>query len=103
MEEPKTVLLPNFGSGNSTAAETIIYILCQEWPLSIKELHHRTKKECNRSVTFQAVHKAAGGLVEHNILYKENNTYRINTAWLDEITKFSRIVKERYDKNQPFG
>ena len=103
MEEPKTVLLPNFGSGNTTAAETIIYILCQEWPLSLKELHHRTTKECNRNVTFQAMHKATKKLVENRILTKKDFTYAINTAWLDEITEFSRITKERYKTNQPFG
>ena len=36
------------------------------------------------------------------ILTKKDFTYAINTAWLDEITEFGRIMKERYN-NQPFG
>jgi len=39
----------------------------------------------------------------NRILTKKDFTYAINTAWLDEITKFGRIMKERYDNNQPFG
>lgn len=97
-----TVLLPKLKASSRSAAETVVQILCREWPLSLKEIHYRVTKEYGKQISFQGVHKAVKRLVESKVLLKEDRRYMINKIWLDEIIKFGENMKAVYCNSSNF-
>lgn len=62
----------------------IFTILTKEYPLKLIELTNYIKKRYGKSVTFQAVRKAAMQLVEESVLLKDDKEFSINTEWVKE-------------------
>jgi len=88
---------------DKTVAELAIFILSHEWPLPLKSLHWKIRKEQGREVSFQATHKALSRLVEQNIIVKRKLAYQLNTEWLEQLAKFSYQTKQQYlEKDESF-
>jgi hypothetical protein len=69
--------------GDKKNVKNIVFsILSHEYPLKLIELTNYVRKRYGRSVTFQAVRKAALELVESEVLVKNNKEFQINTDWL---------------------
>lgn len=94
-----TFRLPSGG----TLGEMIIFTLAQEWPLSGKSLYLRAQRSYFQAVSYQAVHKAAGELVEQGVLAKEGMLYRLNVEWLEQLILFGFETKKAYAKERRFG
>ena len=74
--------------GNKSSAKNIVFsILVKESPLKIIELTNYMRKRYGKSITFQAVRKAALELVREGVLTKENKEFSINKAWVLEVKK----------------
>lgn len=87
------VVLP-FGE-KANVRDLIFSILTEEHPLKIAELANRIRKHHRKSVTFQAVRKAALQLVEQGVLKRENNKYSVRKDWLAETQQWLSDVQRR--------
>jgi len=77
--------------GNTTKA-TIINILSQNPPLTLKQLHTELEKQNNKPITYQATHKAISEMITDTILEKtQDKKLQINKDW---ITKGSAIFEK---------
>lgn len=89
------LILTEIGASISVK-EIIIQILSEEWPLPLKSLHWKIAREHGKSISFQATHKALNKLVEQNILVKNEKRYRLNLAWLEQLSSFGTETKQAY-------
>ncbi|MCF7872071.1 hypothetical protein K9L97_03480 [Candidatus Woesearchaeota archaeon] len=92
------------GKENSTK-NLIFSILTKEYPLKLIELTNYIKRRYGKSVTFQAVRKAALELEENEVLVKEKNEFRINKQWVADAKKTVDNLYEdlNKDKSTPEG
>ncbi len=72
----------------------IFSILTKEYPLKLIELTNYIKKRYGKSVTFQAVRKAAMQLVEAGVLKKDGKEFFIDIAWVKEGKKVMDTLHE---------
>jgi hypothetical protein len=78
--------------GDDRVKDKILGMLLDEHTLSLKELGIRISKSSN--VTYQAVHKSLGELVEKGILDKEDNHYKISKTWVEKLKNFVKTISE---------
>ena len=78
----------------------IFSILTKEYPLKLIALTNYIKKRYGKSVTFQAVRKAAIELTEDGILSKENNEFFINKDWVKEGKKTMDTLYDTLNKDK---
>lgn len=76
--------------------EATIEILSREFPLSVKKIYNKVKKEYNLSVTYQAVFKTIKEMLSENIIKEENKEYLINIIWINELENELNRVKQKY-------
>lgn len=79
-----------------TVRETIISILSKEFPLNIKKIYSKIKKEYNLGVTYQAVFKIMKEMQEDNILEKSDKEYKLNINWIKDLENELEIIKKNY-------
>lgn len=70
-----------FGEAGDTK-DLIVTILASEYPLKIIELSNYMKKRYGKSVSFQAVRKAAMQLASEGVLKKEGSGFSISKEWV---------------------
>lgn len=87
-----SITLP-FGKEDSIK-NLVFTILTKEYPLKIIELTNFVRKRYGKSVTFQAVRKAALELVEEGILTRNKNEFSINKEWVQES---KRVLDQLYE------
>ena len=91
-------------TNKKTVKELIIDVLKDEWPLTLKLIYNKLKKEYQSSVTYQAVFKAVNELLKDKVLIKTAKTYSINMKWVDDLINNAREIKAKYiSKNLPEG
>ncbi len=78
------------------AREAIISILSREFPMTIKKLYNKAKKEYNFGVTYQAVFKLVKGMVDDDILEKLDNEYKLNINWVRQLKNEIDIIERNY-------
>ena len=100
MKEETDFNLPLLGRSNKSVAELVLIILTEEWPLSTKGLVNRLKRLHAKEVSFQGVHKAVKKLYEDNVLWKDQNYYKLNPEWVTSVSKFYCDLEERYAENK---
>ncbi|MCD6247822.1 MAG: hypothetical protein J7J87_05340 [Candidatus Diapherotrites archaeon] len=84
---------------NKSLRNTIILILCAEWPLTVSQIYKRLLRSYGVSCTYQAVFKQVKELASDGLLIMDENGYRINERWLLTLNKFILGVLERYKEN----
>jgi len=93
------VILP-FGE-KGDVKDLVVTILSAEYPLKIIELTNFIRKRYGKSVTFQAVRKAALQLVSERVLVKVGKEYSINKEWVLSNKKFiDRLYYELSNKEK---
>jgi hypothetical protein len=68
--------------GDSSIKGLVVRILCDEWPLSVREMHERIKRTHGIGCSYQAVFKQVKELLENNVVLSEGRYYKINREWL---------------------
>ena len=76
--------------------ETILSVLSAEFPLSIKKIFNKVKKEHNLDVTYQAVFKIINELLEDNVLEKTDKEYKLNMLWIKDLENELNVIKKNY-------
>ena len=93
--------LENLDIGKEKVKDVVIKILSHEWPLTIKKIYYKIKKEYNLGVSYQAVHKVVNQLVEKKVLEKSKKEYHISLEWVENLGSLAKNLKESYSKNKP--
>jgi len=88
--------LPQVGGQNRQDAKSaIIRTLSEKWPLSAKQIHSAVSKDGGR-LTYQAIHKSLGELLEAGTVSKANSGYSLSLDWIVELRKFSEKLEYEY-------
>jgi len=74
-------------SGVKGTKAQIIHALCEEWPLTAKQVHNALKRRHSSASSYQAVHKAAKQLIEEGVLQKVDGKLQISYGWVRELSR----------------
>lgn len=80
--------------------EMIVAILSTDFPLSIKELKIFLKKNYNKSVSYQAIHKELNSLFEEGIVTKKDSKYKLDLNWIRDVGFYSDLVLSTYSSEK---
>lgn len=89
------LLIPEIGKKNSSK-DVILGALIEDWPLSLKEIYNRAKKQFGFSGSYQAIFKGVNELLKEKILVHGNKKYEINISWIKQLQSFTDIVETNY-------
>lgn len=89
------LMIPEIGKKTS-AKDSIIGVLIENWPLSLKEIYHYAKKQFGFSGSYQAIFKGANELLKGKIITHINKKYEINISWIKQLQSFTDIVETNY-------
>lgn len=92
------IMLSDF-TRNQSLRNTIIIILCMEWPLSVSQIYKRVIRGYGLACSYQAVFKQVKELESTKVLLKKGRYYRLNENWLSSVNRFIEGVLERYNGN----
>ena len=91
-----SLYIPPIQNGEKRISDTIIILLTLEWPLSIKGLFTRLKRQYSKTVSYQGVHKAVKRLEKDEVLVRKDSYYKLNKSWLAKIEDFTKSVNSKY-------
>lgn len=89
------LLIPELGKKTSSK-DSILGVLIEDWPLSLKEIYNRAKKQFRFSGSYQAIFKGVNELMNEKILIKNDRLYEINISWIKNLQSFTDIVETNY-------
>jgi hypothetical protein len=90
------LLLPKSGSYKKATKDMIISILAEDYPLTIKQLFDKIRKQYELSVTYVAIRKSAQELVSNKVLEQDGKIYKLNSNWIINIRGFVDVMQRNY-------
>lgn len=94
------ILIPEITNRPKNTKDAIINILTVEWPLTLRNIFYKIKKQYAYSSTYQSVYKAVKELCEKNVLKEKDKRYEINIDWIKKVQSFTDIVETNYYAKQ---
>jgi predicted transcriptional regulator len=85
---------------SSTTKDTIIQILSEDWPLTVKQIYERVQKKADKAITYQAVHKVVQELEKEKIVEKEGTGCKLNKDWIDKVKQYTEGLAQDYIANK---
>src|SRR3989339_558062 len=76
------ILIPEINSKPKNTKDAVISILTIEWPLTLREIFYKIKKQYRFSCSYQSVYKAVKELSEKEVLKRKYKKYEINIDWI---------------------
>jgi hypothetical protein len=90
------ILIPEINNKPKNTKDAVISILTIEWPLTLRNIFYKIKKQYGYSFTYQSVYKAVKELLEKDVLKKKSKGYEINVKWVKRVQSFTDIVETNY-------
>ncbi|MFA5856304.1 MAG: hypothetical protein WC867_03035 [Candidatus Pacearchaeota archaeon] len=90
------IIVPEVSDKPNSTKDMIITLLTYEWPLTLKQIYNRIKKQYTYSSTYQSVYKAVKELCEKKSLIEKDKKYEINIDWIKKLQSFTDIVETNY-------
>ncbi|HIG94927.1 MAG: hypothetical protein QT05_C0041G0009 [archaeon GW2011_AR13] len=90
------ILIPEINSKPKNTKDAVISILTIEWPLTLREIFYKIKKQYRFSCSYQSVYKAVKELSEKEVLRKKYKKYEINIDWIKKVQSLTDIVETNY-------
>lgn len=90
------ILMPELDNKPKNTKDAVINILTYEWPLTLRQIFYKIKKEFNYSSSYQSVYKAVKELCEKKVLKDNDKKYEIDTNWVKKVQSFTNIVETNY-------
>lgn len=87
-----------FLGGKGTLRDDILNTLSKENFLTAKEIFTRVKRQGEKDVTYQAVHKTIKQMVEKKVLMKEKQHYSIAKEWVEQAKGYLMLMESTYHK-----
>ena len=94
------ILMPELNTRPKNTKDAVISILTHEWPLTLRQIFYKIKKQYHYSSTYQSVYKAVKELKEKNVLKEKDKKYEINIGWIKKVQSFTDIVETNYYAKQ---
>jgi len=94
------IVLPRIEGEGKKVKDLIIYILSFDFPLTVKQIHHKILKEHGLNVTYQAVHKTVLQLLGAGVLEKTEKNFRISPTWISSVKSFINNIELKYSKEK---
>lgn len=83
-------------SNKSLSKDLILGLLVKDWPLTLKGIHARIKKEFMYKGSYQSVFKSVNELLAKKVLVKKGREYEINISWIKELQSWTNSVETNY-------
>jgi hypothetical protein len=90
------ILIPDIANKPKNTKDAVISILTLEWPLSLRNIFYKIKKQYGYSSTYQSVYKAVKELCEIGVLKEKDKKYEIDINWIKQVQSFTDIVETNY-------
>lgn len=87
----------SFSPNSTRVRDRLLIILSQEFPLSVKELYNRIRKD-GQEVTYQAVHKVVQDLMEEKIVEKEGRGVKLSKNWIHQVKDYAMAIDMMYTR-----
>lgn len=94
------ILIPEINSKPTNTKDAVISILTIDWPLNLRNIYHRIKKQYGYSSSYQSVYKAVKELCEINVLKEKDKKYEIEIDWIKKLQSFTDIIETNYYAKQ---
>lgn len=91
-----SIIIPEIGKKPDSSKDAVISILTLEWPLSLRSIFYKIKKQYGYSSSYQAVYKAVKELKISKVLREKDKRYEINIEWIKNLQSFTDIVETNY-------
>ena len=95
---PLSTIIPSLGSKGSSTKDQVVSILSREWPLSAKELFGRVQRDFSSPVSYQAVHKGLGELLDSGVLRRIGKGFELNPVWVSQLKDFAVSIESNFHK-----
>jgi hypothetical protein len=89
------IVIPDL-SKKGNCKDFIVEVLTENWPMTLKEIHNRIKKDFKYSGSYQSVFKSVNELVQKKVISKKDNYYELNISWIKKLQSFTDIVETNY-------
>ncbi len=93
---PFNIIIPDIDNRPKNTKDAVINILTYEWPLTLRQIYNKIKKQYGFSSTYQSVYKAVKELEEKKVLLEKEKKYEINVGWIKKVQSFTDIVETNY-------
>jgi len=90
------ILMPELNAKPKNTKDAVISILTHDWPLTLRQIFYKIKKQYHYSSTYQSVYKAVKELREKQVLIEKDKKYEINIRWIKKVQSFTDIVETNY-------
>lgn len=90
------ILIPEINNKPGNTKDAVISILTIEWPLSLRNIFYKIKRQYGYSSTYQSVYKAVKELCEIGVLKEKDKRYEIDIEWIKRVQSFTDIVETNY-------
>ncbi|VVB78456.1 Uncharacterised protein [uncultured archaeon] len=90
------LIIPEINNKPGSTKDAVISILTIEWPLSLRNIFYKIKKQYGYSSTYQSVYKAVKELCELGVLKEKDKRYEIDIEWIKRVQSFTDIVETNY-------
>ena len=96
------IALPELENKENNVKDLVFSILAEGTPQTITQLQRELRRRYQKSVSFQAVMKAAIALVEKKVLQKEAMQYSLAREWIFESRNFlDRLYRIHFNVQEP--
>ncbi|MBU2100288.1 hypothetical protein KKG83_03835 [Candidatus Micrarchaeota archaeon] len=83
--------------------DVIIDILSNEFPLTVKQVYIRLKRNHGVNVSYQAVHKHIKQMIENKVLSKDGNDLFINYSWIKKLSNYAKSLESAIGREKDDG
>ncbi len=90
------LLIPDIENKPKNTKDAVINILTYEWPITLRQIYYKIKKQYGYSSSYQSVYKAVKELKEGHVLLEGEKKYEINVGWIKKLQSFTDIVETNY-------
>jgi hypothetical protein len=90
------ILIPDIENKPSGTKDAVITVLTHDWPLNLRNIFYKIKKQFGYKATYQSVYKAVKELCEKKVLTEKDKKYEIDIEWIKNLQSFTDIVETNY-------
>ncbi len=91
-----SIIVPDISSKPKNTKDAVISLLTIYWPLSLREIFYKIKKQYGYSSSYQAVYKAIKERAESEVILGKDRKYWLNVEWAKKLQSFTDIIETNY-------
>lgn len=93
-------MLQGLNRREKTTKEAIVAVLSESGSQTAKRLHKLVQKQINKSISYQALHKALKELENEKIVEKQENQYQLNLMWIHSLEDWIQTTKQKIQQQK---